>query len=528
MAERLSKVNGELAAVERKMSGGYRQSLENGLEAKRRELLALEGARPAPVEDPMESDAAREETAAATARIAELEQELVDLQAEEQAARQKKADALRGIAHVSRILQAVRNFQASHEQFVQELESSFSELGVDLSARDVMALHVDTDSIEKVGEWFRSLSEDQDILLQGEHEDSLVQRRNAVEARISDITGQLGEKQRRFMKYKEQLAAWERSKQDLEGDKDRPHSLAWYLAEIDALDALSVRRAELHASRIEILRKLHGQIGKLADEYRSAYEPVRRFVESFKRMHVPLALDFEVRIVEEGFEQGLFSSMNRPAPSGSTGPDKRSAFVQEALRETDFGDTESVIAFVEKIEGFLNQDKESATGTGPEVSTRDPSSPPSEKEALYDFLYGLGYLSPRYALTYEGQEIGLLSPGERGLLLLVFYLLLDKDDIPLVMDQPEENLDNQTIYKVLVTCIKMAKERRQVIMVTHNPNLAVVCDAEQIIHATCDKASKRFTYVSGAIEAPAIQARVVEILEGTAPAFVNRKQKYGY
>ena len=103
---------------------------------------------------------------------------------------------------------------------------------------------------------------------------------------------------------------------------------------------------------------------------------------------------------------------------------------------------------------------------------------------------------------------------------------MDKDDIPIVIDQPEENLDNQTIYRVLVTCVKRAKERRQVIMVTHNPNLAVVCDAEQIVYASCDKAGSRFDYEAGAIESPTIKNRVVQILEGTEPAFKNRQSKY--
>nr|WP_319002941.1 hypothetical protein [Burkholderia cepacia] len=97
----------------------------------------------------------------------------------------------------------------------------------------------------------------------------------------------------------------------------------------------------------------------------------------------------------------------------------------------------------------------------------------------------------------------------------------------IIIDQPEENLDNQTIFKVLVKCIKAAKQRRQVIMVTHNPNLAVVCDAEQIICATRDKTTNTFNYVSGGIESPLIKNTVVEILEGTEPAFKNRKRKYG-
>ncbi len=72
-------------------------------------------------------------------------------------------------------------------------------------------------------------------------------------------------------------------------------------------------------------------------------------------------------------------------------------------------------------------------------------------------------------------------------MLLIFYLLLDKNKGPIVIDQPEENLDNSTVYKLLVPMIRLAKERRQVIMVTHSPNIAVVCDAEQIIHASIER-----------------------------------------
>ena len=75
-------------------------------------------------------------------------------------------------------------------------------------------------------------------------------------------------------------------------------------------------------------------------------------------------------------------------------------------------------------------------------------------------------------------------------------------------------------------CIKIAKQRRQVTMVTHNPNLAVVCDAEQIIYATAIKRIN-ILHASGAIESPDIRSLVITILEGTQPAFVNRQKKYG-
>ncbi len=97
----------------------------------------------------------------------------------------------------------------------------------------------------------------------------------------------------------------------------------------------------------------------------------------------------------------------------------------------------------------------------------------------------------------------------------------------MVIDQPEENLDNQSVFTILVPFIKEAKKRRQIIIVTHNPNLAVVCDAEQIIHVVINKADKNKVHIhTGAIESLKINNKLVEILEGTLPAFNNRDLKY--
>ena len=101
------------------------------------------------------------------------------------------------------------------------------------------------------------------------------------------------------------------------------------------------------------------------------------------------------------------------------------------------------------------------------------------------------------------------------------------DDKPLIIDQPEENLDNESVYKYLVKFIKQAKENRQIIMVTHNPNLAVVCDADQIIKMSIDKKNKnKVTFMSGSIENRDMNKCLVDVLEGTYPAFHNRDSKY--
>lgn len=134
----------------------------------------------------------------------------------------------------------------------------------------------------------------------------------------------------------------------------------------------------------------------------------------------------------------------------------------------------------------------------------------------------------RFKVLFNDKDLNSneLSPGEKGALLLIFYLLIDRDNIPLVIDQPEENLDNESVYSLLVPYMKQAKQKRQIIAVTHNPNLAVVCDAEQVIYAQMDKKLNQIRYSSGSIENPETNKRVVDVLEGTMPAFKIRDKKY--
>ncbi|KTS63811.1 hypothetical protein SA3R_22465 [Pantoea dispersa] len=130
-------------------------------------------------------------------------------------------------------------------------------------------------------------------------------------------------------------------------------------------------------------------------------------------------------------------------------------------------------------------------------------------------------------MRHNDKNLEQLSPGEKGALLLVFYLVLDKEDIPLIIDQPEDNLDNNSVATLLVPFIKEAKKKRQIIIVTHNPNLAVVSDSEQIIKVKLDKENgNTFSLETGGIEDEIIKDSIIDVLEGTIPAFSLRKSKY--
>lgn len=150
--------------------------------------------------------------------------------------------------------------------------------------------------------------------------------------------------------------------------------------------------------------------------------------------------------------------------------------------------------------------------------------------AVSKWLHDTSHVVVSYGLQYEGVEIERLSPGTRGIILLLLYLAIDEeDDRPLIIDQPEENLDPQSIFKELVRRFRSAKNRRQIIIVTHNANLVVNTDADQVIVASVGQHRPgelpEITYESGGLENPLIRKRVCDILEGGEKAFRARARR---
>jgi ABC-type cobalamin/Fe3+-siderophores transport system ATPase subunit len=146
------------------------------------------------------------------------------------------------------------------------------------------------------------------------------------------------------------------------------------------------------------------------------------------------------------------------------------------------------------------------------------------------WLFSTDHISVRYEIAYDGVDIRKLSPGTRGIVLLLLYLALDDaDDRPLVIDQPEENLDPKSVFDELVSLFITAKAKRQVIMVTHNANLVINTDADQIIIADAGPHPAAglppIAYVAGGLEDVNIRKAVCDILEGGEEAFRERARR---
>jgi energy-coupling factor transporter ATP-binding protein EcfA2 len=189
------------------------------------------------------------------------------------------------------------------------------------------------------------------------------------------------------------------------------------------------------------------------------------------------------------------------------------------------GSSEAVAAAMDNFREVLQK----------ELKTMPPWVSAEERRAwnkdVAGWLYDTSHITVHYGIEYEGVAIEQLSPGTRGVVLLLLYLAVDRQDQrPLIIDQPEENLDPNSVFEELVPHFREARRRRQVIVVTHNANLVVNTDADQVLVASSVRKAANtlpdISYQSGSLENPMIRGLVCQILEGGERAFLERERRY--
>jgi predicted ATPase len=105
-------------------------------------------------------------------------------------------------------------------------------------------------------------------------------------------------------------------------------------------------------------------------------------------------------------------------------------------------------------------------------------------------------------------------------------VLLAYGDEPLVLDQPEDDLDNHLVYELVVNQIRETKLRRQIIVVTHNPNIVVNGDAE-MLHALDFRGGQCVVVKAGSLQETEIREEVCRVMEGGREAFERRYRRLG-
>jgi ABC-type lipoprotein export system ATPase subunit len=517
-------LNVQIVSAEQRLSEMARRALVEQIGSIEKQLGALDAEPLEVVAEPTKDLTVLQATAERLARMQRFERERTEVIGQVTRAEGQQRSTQLQLATSMKLRERLReilNFAETSKAAVAELA-----LALGLPAADLFSFSVDASPVDKLVLQLKATVVQTQVLLDSKSKQSLVSReRELAEAIVTEQNG-LDEPNRRYQKYLADVVSRSARRAEIIGDSATAGTLEFYRAQLrTTIDSLPRELADLQKARAERTLQIHALTEEIASVYKRYYERIQQFIDDRDVWKGRIDLRFDVTIRPEKFTERFFSMVTQNVAGSFCGIEEGVQRLSETLDQHNFTDATSTLAFVENIVQQLNRDYRYEHR--PRTTLDRQLRKGVERKQLLDSLYSIEFLVPKYELKLDGRTLQELSPGERGLLLLVFYLVIDEDRSPLILDQPEENLDNQSIKDALVPCIQYAKRRRQMFIVTHNPNLAVVCDAEQIVVSHIDKADENaITYVSGGIESIALNRQVVDVLEGTPPAFENRSDKY--
>lgn len=293
-------------------------------------------------------------------------------------------------------------------------------------------------------------------------------------------------------------------------------------------EGAAVRRKELQASRDDSYGRVFEAIINQQNALANLYAPLMaRLAASSGTLK---KLSFSVRRIADVQTWGAFAEeklIDRRAAGPFQGRGSLTSTVTEALKPA--WETGLAAEVQAAMTGFMAKYLRDLLSHAPYAPTQQADYRMWSKQFAH-WLFGTDHISVRYEISYDGVDIRKLSPGTRGIVLLLLYLALDdSDDRPLIIDQPEENLDPKSVFDELVGLFVAAKAKRQVIIVTHNANLVINTDADQIIVADAGPHPSGglppITYLAGGLENADIRKLVCDILEGGEAAFRERARR---
>lgn len=279
------------------------------------------------------------------------------------------------------------------------------------------------------------------------------------------------------------------------------------------------------------------QVEQLLQQYQQAVDAITKAFDDFKRLREAYAE--EINGNQEISKDGLSFSVVTPFRAEAFGYlftslfDGRSIKSQKAWLDPDeFND-----AWIECADNLKNLINKIMDG---ELRITKGKTPENALREVFADWY-----NSTYQVIMDGDVIGNMSPGKKALVLLKLLINLAESTCPILIDQPEDDLDNRSIFEELIPFISRKKVDRQIIIVTHNANVVLGGDAEEVIVANqqgnnAPNKSFKFEYRSGSIEDDApvsmnasdtlgkqgIQQHICDILEGGEKAFDLRKNKY--
>jgi len=519
LKNKLSVINKEIIGLEDKENPEYKNRIEALISKREQEIKAL--IKPQEVEKPnLEDDKSKklfEQIKELKDKNKFFENELQSLLAEKTQIAQDISTIETFFAKLDSLVKTITEFKQDNKQFIESMEENIDE---------IVSVNIDKSSLNKKLSEKRLRNKTLEELLKNDTKEanSPILKIAANTKRIDELQANLDGPSKAYHAYLQKLEEYNKNKKTIEGNEDSPNTLLWLRHEIDYLDkTLKADLSIKYGARNQILKEIFRNKKQIIEIYQQIKNKLDERISDNKSSLDSYSIKIEASFsVVNSFSDSFLHYVNQIKSGSFKGKQEGETLVQSILKESNIQTEDGIETFCGTFIKHLKNDV-----TKNENTFRNIEDQVTDRQAFYDFLYSIDYLSCDYYIMQGDKNLSVLSPGEKGALLLVFYLLLDMDNTPLILDQPEDNLDNDSIANILVDFIKKAKMKRQIIMVTHNPNLAVVADAEQIIYTNIDKKNgNKFSIECGSIENPKMNKHIVDVLEGAMPAFKKRDHKY--
>ena len=519
----ISKTNSQIIELENKATLDYKRTVENKLQLKKNELLTHNGIIPIKPVTEQENEASTKLVVELTAirdQIKIVEDEIIAHKKDRGILAIKQEELNRTLKYYKNLDEQLKKIQDPTNEYSQILTKC------NINPNDVFNYTINTSTISIEIQNVVALIAALDLILNPQNQLGKAFNLLTLNAQLQKGQEELDKPAKEQQKYLDALKNWDLQKQTIEGNIESEGSLKFLESQLIYLNTQLITALTIkYNERKELAEQLFSKKIDLINIRKELFLPVSQFIEDFKELKARYDVKIDVALELRSFADNFFNKISQGKAGTFCGKEDGYKRLLDIIEKAHFETQEGFIAFTDELIDNLQHDKRTTDNSIVDISSQLRKG--TEVNELYDYIFNYDYLQPIYNLKLGIKTLQELSPGERGALLLIFYLILDKDDIPLIIDQPEENLDNESVYHILVHFIKKVKEQRQIIIVTHNPNLAIVCDADQIIHMQIEKENKNTVkFYSGAIEDKITNEAVVNILEGTLPAFINRDLKY--
>ncbi|ADY51843.1 ABC transporter [Pseudopedobacter saltans DSM 12145] len=525
LKNKLLAINKSLFEKEKKLNPEYKKGIENQIQLKDNELKALiePNAVPNPNDDPEHA----KNNLVINQKLFELNQKIEDETELLISTTNKKSNILIEINNLKAIKQKIENKLKEFEFFKIEIKDELLKYGLDINT--ILTITSNLESIDRV----LTVKDDEytkiKVLLGEENSDdpnfkTIPQKINELKLQQARIQNELGEADKIYQNYLINKKHWEENRNKIIGNVATSGSLEFFKNEIkyinEILDSEIQTEREL---RIEVTKEIFELKESVLGIYKNVKQKIDKIIEENAYLLAAYPIQVEASFVlKSNFQKKFLEYISLNKIGTFYGKENAELQLKKILEQSSLDTFDNISDLLKSITNALFVDLRDANNQSTNIENQV-----SDVVELYDYLFSLDFVDYNYELRQGNKSLNQLSPGEKGALLLIFYLLLDNNDIPLIIDQPEDNLDNHSVANILVPFIKKAKAKRQIILVTHNPNLAVVADAEQVIFTELDKENNyKFSFKAGAIENPVINDCIVKVLEGAMPAFNKRKLKY--